>query len=131
MLPRHEVLSRRARVEPFLETTAKLERIGVPGGAEADATHIYVANVNLPGRKYWLLAEKPDGGRKVHGARQRRRGRGGPRAGRGRPGTGVRHADTASTGGDVSKLTTRTPPDETLLQHSVAESLRAGRALSS
>ena len=48
---------------PFLETTAKLERIGVPGGAEADATHIYVANVKLPhAGKYWLLAE-PEGGK--------------------------------------------------------------------
>ena len=42
---------------------AKLERIGVPGGAEADATHIYVANVKLPhAGKYWLLAE-PEGGK--------------------------------------------------------------------
>jgi hypothetical protein len=31
----------------------------------------------------------------------------------------------ASTGGDLSKLTTRTPPDESLLRYSVAESLRA------
>ena len=38
---------------PFLETTAKLERIGVPGGAEADATHIYVAYVKLPARARW------------------------------------------------------------------------------
>ena len=31
----------------------------------------------------------------------------------------------ASTGGDFSKLTTRTPPDESLLEHSIAESLQA------
>ena len=51
---------------PFLETTAKLERIGVPGGAEADATHIYVANVKLPrAGKYWMLAEPEGGSTKV------------------------------------------------------------------
>jgi hypothetical protein len=31
----------------------------------------------------------------------------------------------SSTGGDTSSLTTRTPPDESLLRHSVAESLAA------
>ena len=31
----------------------------------------------------------------------------------------------SSTGGDTSSLTTRTPPDESLLRHSVAESLEA------
>jgi hypothetical protein len=47
---------------PFLETEAKLERIGVPGGDEADATHIYVAKLNLPrAGEYWMLAE-PSGG---------------------------------------------------------------------
>ena len=47
---------------PFLETEAKLERIGIPGGDEADATHIYVATLRLPRPgKYWFLAE-PDGG---------------------------------------------------------------------
>ena len=51
---------------PFLETEAKLERIGVPGGDEADATHIYVASLPLtrPG-KYWLLAEPEGGAEKV------------------------------------------------------------------
>ena len=50
---------------PFLSTEAKLERVGVPGGDEADATHIYVTSVRLskPAR-YWMLAE-PDGGHAV------------------------------------------------------------------
>src|SRR5262245_42376290 len=48
---------------PFLETKAKLERIGVPGESTADATHIYVATLRLPqARKYWMLAE-PEGGK--------------------------------------------------------------------
>lgn len=46
---------------PFLETTAKIERIGLPGEVTGDATHIYVAHLHLPRvHKYWLLAE-PDG----------------------------------------------------------------------
>jgi hypothetical protein len=51
---------------PFLESSAKLERIGVPGGAVADASHIYVARLKLdrPG-KYWLLAEPEGGATKV------------------------------------------------------------------
>ena len=41
---------------PFLETSAKLERIGVPGGDEADATHIYVANREAAARRQVLAA---------------------------------------------------------------------------
>ena len=41
-----------------METIARSEPIGVPGGATADAGDIYVAHVRpaKPG-KYWLLAE--------------------------------------------------------------------------
>ena len=51
------------RAPPFLESSAKLERIGVPGGDVADASHIYVARLRLPRPgTYWLLAE-PEGRR--------------------------------------------------------------------
>ena len=61
----HVWVSKELEAKPFLESTAKLERIGVPGGAEADATHIYVARVRLPDPgTYWLLAE-PEGGPKI------------------------------------------------------------------
>jgi hypothetical protein len=112
--------------EPFLETTAKIERIGVPGGAEADASHIYVARFRLPkAGKYWFLAE-PEGGSKDVRAlgdvivREKDRA---PDIGDTAPPS--KTPTIASTGGDFSKLTTRTPPDETLLEHSVAESLAA------
>ena len=60
---------------PFLETEAKLERIGIPGGDEADATHIYVATLRLPrAGKYWFLAEPDGGADEGAGARERRRG---------------------------------------------------------
>lgn len=112
--------------EPFLETTAKLERIGVPGGAEADATHIYVAHLQLPHRgTYWLLAE-PEGGREVQAL-------GNVIVDEADPvpsvGEAVPESETptlASVGGDASAITTRTPPDESLLRYSVADSLRAG-----
>lgn len=114
--------------KPFLETTAKLERIGVPGGAEADATHIYVAHVRLPGPgKYWLLAE-PDGGKeKVQALGNVVVVKDDPEPDVGDPAPASDTPTLASTGGDLSKLTTRTPPDETLLHYSVAEALRAGR----
>ena len=51
----------RSRRQPFLETEAKLERIGVPGGAEADATHIYVAQFELRKRRQVLDARRAGG----------------------------------------------------------------------
>jgi hypothetical protein len=109
---------------PFLESTAKLERIGVPGGAEADATHIYVAHLSLPHPgTYWLLAE-PDGGGKVQAlgnvvvAENRSTLDVGDQA------PASETPTLSSVGGEASKITTRVPPDETLLQHSVADSLR-------
>ena len=117
-------MARGLKSKPFLESTAKLERIGVPGGAEADATHLYVARVRLPKPgTYWLLAE-PEGGREVQAL-------GNviveptavPDAGEPAPASDT--PTIASTDGDFAQLTTRTPPDETLLRHSVAESLQA------
>jgi hypothetical protein len=117
-------LSRGLEQRPFLETTAKLERISVPGGAEADTTHIYVTqfSIRAPG-KYWLLAE-PQGGPKdvqalgnvVVDAKT-----GVPKVGESAPRSQT--PTLASVGGDAARLTTRTPPDVTLLEHSVAESL--------
>jgi hypothetical protein len=111
---------------PFLETQAKLERIGVPGGAEADATHIYVATLRLkrPG-KYWLVAE-PEGGRtKVQAIGNVVVVKDDPPPDVGDPAIASDTPTIASTGGHMTKLTTRTPPDESLLQYSVADSLKA------
>jgi hypothetical protein len=110
---------------PFLETEATLERIGVPGGDVADATHIYVAHLRLrrPGT-YWLLAE-PEGGK----AKVQALGTVVVTAKDPVPSVGERvpASETptlASVGGDAAKVTTRTPPDESLLRVSVAEALR-------
>lgn len=120
-------LARGLEERPFLTTTAQIERIGVPGGAGADSTHIYVAHLRVPKPgTYWMLAE-PEGGRTdvqalgnvvVDGALEP-------------PGVGdpapASETPTLRRGGDAASLTTRRPPDVALLQHSVAESVRAKR----
>jgi len=111
---------------PFLESTAKLERIGVPGGVVADASHIYVARLNLsrPGT-YWLLAEPEGGGTKVQALGNVVVVKQDSAPDVGDPAIASKTPTVASTGGDFAKLTTRTPPDESLLRYSVADSLRA------
>jgi hypothetical protein len=112
--------------EPFLETTAKLERIGVPGGDEADATHIYVADLRLPAAgTYWMLAE-PEGGREIQALGNVVVAKSDPVPSAGEEAPASDTPTLASVGGDASAITTRTPPDELLLEHSVADSLRAG-----
>ncbi|HEX2427780.1 MAG TPA: hypothetical protein VHI53_07615 [Gaiellaceae bacterium] len=111
---------------PFLETEAKVERIGVPGGAEADATHFYVAKFRLPRPgKYWLLAEPEGGSTKVQALGNVVVVKHDPPPDVGDPAPPSATPTLASTHGDLSALTTRTPPDKTLLRYSVAGSLRA------
>ena len=58
-------ISRGLKQKPYAQTTAKLEPIGVPGGATADAQNIYVTSVDTPKPgTYWILAE-PVGGKKI------------------------------------------------------------------
>ena len=111
--------------KPFLEGEAKLERIGIPGGAEADATHLYVSRLRLdrPGT-YWLLAQPEGGATSVQAIGNVVVGDS-PVPDVGEPAPASDNPTISSTGGDFSKLTTRTPPDEILLRHSVADSLQA------
>ena len=120
-------MARELEAKPFLESSAKLERIGIPGGAEADSTHIYVARVRLrnPGT-YWFMAE-PEGGKdQVQALGNVVVSTDDPEPGPGDPAPPSETPTLASVGGEASRITTRTPPDEILLEHSVAESLRAG-----
>jgi hypothetical protein len=111
---------------PFAETTARLERIGVHGGHEADAVEIFVTHLDLasPG-KYWLLAE-PVGGRKIQalGNVVVKKQSAAPDVGEEAPASQT--PTLASTGGDLDELTTQDPPDRELLRHSVGDSLAAG-----
>ena len=126
LLPTARVwVARALDARPFLESMAQLERIGVPGGAEADATHIYVAHLRLPEPgTYWLLAE-PEGGKEVQALGNVVVSADDPEPGPGDPAPRSETPTLASAGGDLSKLTTRTPPDTSLLRYSVASSLRA------
>ncbi|HET9462059.1 MAG TPA: thioredoxin family protein [Gaiellaceae bacterium] len=115
------------KAAPFLESSAKLERIGVPGGDVADASHIYVARLRLPRPgKYWLLAEPEGGAIKVQALGNVVVVKKDSALDIGDPAVASKTPTIASTGRDFSKLTTRTPPDESLLQHSIADSLAAG-----
>lgn len=127
LIPTARVWVARALEErPFLETTASLERIGVPGLAEADATHIYVARLALPEPgTYWLLAE-PEGGEPVQALGNVVVAAEDPVPDAGAPVPASETPTLASVGGDAARITTRVPPDESLLRHSVADSLRAG-----
>jgi hypothetical protein len=111
---------------PFLEAQAKLERIGLPGGDVADATHIYVANLALgrPGT-YWLLAEPEGGATKVQALGNVVVVDEDAAPDVGDPAIASKTPTLSSTGGDTSVLTTRTPPDESLLRYSIADSLAA------
>jgi hypothetical protein len=111
---------------PFLETEAKLERIGVPGGDEADATHIYVAELNLPRPgKYWLLAEPEGAARPVQAVGNVVVVKDDPPPDVGDAAVASDTPTLSSSGGNASAITTRTPPDVSLLEHSVADSLAA------
>lgn len=116
-------MARGLKQKPYQETVARLEPIGVPGGAKADAQNIYVAHVRTPSPgTYWLLAE-PAGGKvqalgnvvvKSHASA---------------PEVGERaipvQNPTATGGRDAKTITTARPPDTDLLQVTVAQALAA------
>ncbi len=122
----HVWVSNDLKSAPFLETEAKLERIGIPGGDEADATHIYVANLRLPkAGKYWLLAEPVGGADPVQAVGNVVVSKSDAAPDVGDPAVASDTPTLASSGGKATSITTRTPPDESLLEHSVADSLAA------
>jgi hypothetical protein len=119
-------VSRGLDAKPYLETEAQLERIGIPGEDTADSTHIYVLHfrVREPGT-YWVLAEPSGGQETVHAlgqldvvAHDRV-----PEVGERPPASAT--PTLASEHGNVAALTTRVPPDRSLLRYSVVGSLRA------
>ncbi len=122
-------LARGLNEKPFLQGSATLENIGVPGASETsagDVSQIYVARLRVPAPgKYWLLAVPIGTDAPVQGvgnvvvAKRTKSPAVGAKAYPSRTPT------LASADGDLSKLTTRTPPDTELLRHSVADSLSA------
>ena len=122
-------ISRGLKQKPYAETTAALEPIGVPGGAQADAQNIYVTTVDMPAPgKYWLLAQ-PVGGKRIQalGNVVVRKRTAAPSVGERaipsrnptlQPGSGPKA---------VKAATTAEPPDRSLLRTTVAAAMAAGR----
>jgi hypothetical protein len=121
----HVWVSKGLEQKPFAETTARLEPIGVPGGEKADAGSIFVTRLDTPSPgTYWYLA-KPVGGPEIQAlgnvvVEQRSAA----------PSVGdhaipSRTPTLASTGGDLTALTTARHPDRALYRTSVAQALAA------
>jgi hypothetical protein len=110
---------------PFAETTARLEPIGVPGGESAGADGIYVATVTAPtAGTYWYLAQ-PVGGRKIQALGNMVVSRHTAAPGVGERAIVSKTPTLASTGGNLSALTTSRTPDRALYSTSVAQALAA------
>jgi hypothetical protein len=124
--PRARVwVSRSLDDEPFLETTARLENVGVPGVSEAaagDVTHVYVARFRVPEAGKYVLVAEPVGA-EIQGALDLEVAEEPKAPDVGEDAVPSRTPTIASTGGDFAALTTRTPPDVGLLRDSVADSL--------
>jgi hypothetical protein len=114
--------------KPLARTSARLEPIGIPGTSEAavgDVQRIYVARIPIrrPGR-YVLLAE-PVGGAPIQGIGNLDVNSEPTAPAIGERAVPSRTPTLSSTGGDVQELTTRVPPDRSLLVYSIADSLAA------
>jgi hypothetical protein len=126
--PRARVwLARGLKEKPFLEATARLEPVGVPGSVGADALALYVAQVSVdkPG-KYWMLAE-PVGASQPIQALFNVVVKASPASPEiGAPAPTSRTPTLGSAGGDLEALSTATKPEPALYRWSVAESVEAG-----
>jgi hypothetical protein len=113
--------------KPFVETTARLEPIGVPGRSEAAAgglTRIYVVRFSVPrAGRYWLLAQPTGAKIQAISVLDVQPSLPVPPVGANAP---VSATPTLATA-PVSALTTARPPDLGLLRYSVASSLAAHR----
>lgn len=119
-------LARGLEQEPFLETTATSEPIGVERSEEADAESIFVTHLDVPEPgTYWVLAE-PVGGRKIQAIGNVVVAEEPAAPAVGEPAIPSETPTIESTGGDFAALTTQTPPDRELLEHSVADSIADG-----
>ncbi len=116
-------MARSLRAKPYQQTVARLEPIGVPGGAKADAQNIYVARVKTPSPgTYWLLAEPVGGKVQALGNVVVKRKAAAPEVGD--RAIAVRNP-TVAGGRDPKTITTARPPDTELLRVSVAQALAA------
>jgi hypothetical protein len=118
-------IARSRAAKPFADTTARLQPVGVRGVSTEDVKALYVAQVRVsePGL-YYVLA-RPIGSVRIGAMREllvRSRARSPAVGSRAYP---SRTPTLAGSGGDLSRLTTRVPPDRALLRYSIADSLAA------
>jgi hypothetical protein len=120
-------LARSRSGRPFERATARLETIGPPGAGELAAGgvgHIYVVRLRVPrpGR-YWLVAEPVGAKIQAIGSLDVSTRTGSAGVGAKAPASATPTLTT--TRGTTAPLTTRVPPDRSLLRYSVAGSLAA------
>ena len=122
-------VARGLKQKPFAETTATLEPIGIPGGAQADAQNIYVTTVTTPTPgKYWILAQ-PEGGKDVRalGNLVVRKQAAAPEVGDRAIPSRNPTLEPSAPAKSVRAATTAEPPDLNLLRTTVAASMAAKR----
>ena len=122
--PRAKIwLARGLEAEPFAETTARSEKIGVGGAEPGEAQEIFVTELDLPEPgKYWLLAE-PVGGKRIQAL-----GNVEVKAEPAAPAVGeaVPASDTPTlANATLDELTTSNEPDSELYRMSIADALAA------
>jgi hypothetical protein len=119
-------IARGLKQEPFAETVARSQPIGVPGGSTANVGSIYVARVTTPKPgKYWILVEPIGGSTRIQALGNvvvRARSQAPPVGARA---VASRTPTLRSTGGKLAKLTTSRRPNRALYRTSVAEALAA------
>ncbi len=118
----HVWIAHGLKQKPYAQTTATLQPIGVPGGAEADAQNIYVTTLDMPKPgKYWILAE-PVGGTKIQAL-----GNAVVLKHSAAPEVGERAIPSKNPvlrpGIDPKTVTTAEPPDRALLRTTVAAAM--------
>ncbi|MFN0154324.1 MAG: TlpA family protein disulfide reductase [Gaiella sp.] len=117
-------VARNLKEAPFLETEARLEPIGVPGGDKADAANLYVTDVKLPGPgKYWLLAEPVGGERRVQALGNLVVGKRAAAPAPGERAVAVGNPTLDSVAGELQALTTARRPDRELYRTTVRQAL--------
>jgi hypothetical protein len=116
-------VARGLKERPFARTTARSEKIGIPGSDPGDVKEIFVTHLQLrePG-KYWLLAE-PVGGRKIQavGTVEVKQRTAAPDVGEAAPSSKTPTLATAT----LAQLSTSKKPDRELYRSSVAAALSA------
>jgi hypothetical protein len=113
--------------KPFGEATARLEDIGIPGESEpalGGVARIYAVRLRVPAAGEYFVVAEPVGGKAIQGVAQLRVKKQTASPPVGSKAIPANTPTIASTHGNFSLLTTRTPPDRELLRYSIADSLR-------